>query len=269
MIKYRISIIFVFFLCLYFTVGICLATGPETISKLENKALSGDVNAQIRLGFRALNSENPEHSNAIFWFQMAADRGHPDSCFWLGNFHKRGWGITPDETKAIRIWKRGAAYGSIKCMEELSLYHLENQDHIKAFAWLDSLLEIQPNHDLSNRKYNDEIRENLKLKIETEKNRISHILKIEKEIPILDPFPKQTKFAKIVLPTGAEYDGQLINEKPNGFGYKATEEGEKYLGDFKNGLANGFGRLYNREGILSFEGLWNEGVPLKKAPRNK
>ena len=88
--------------------------------------------------------------------------------------------------------------------------------------------------------------------------------KIEKEIPILDPFPKQTKFAKIVLPTGAEYDGQFINEKPNGFGYKATEEGEKYLGDFKNGLANGFGRLYDREGILSFEGLWNEGVPSKK-----
>ena len=269
MIRYRLSINFVFSICLYFVLGTCLVNGSETISNLKNKALSGDVNAQIRLGFRALNSENPEHSNATFWFQMAADRGHPDSCFWLGNFYKRGWGITPDETKAVGIWKRGAAYGSIKCMEELSLYHLQNQDHIKAFAWLDLLLEKQPDHYLSNGKYNDEIRDNLKLKIETEKSRIIQILKIEKEIPILDPFPNQTIFAKIVLPTGAVYNGKLIYDRPNGFGYKITEEGEKYLGDFKNGLENGYGMLYNRNGILRYEGLWIEGLPLKKKPRNK
>lgn len=269
MIRFHFSLNSVFSLCLCFAFGTCLLTASETISNLENKALSGDTNAQTRLGFRALNAKNQDYSNAIFWFQMAAERGHPNSCFWLGNFYKRGWGMTPNITKAIKIWQRGAAYGSLKCMEELSLYHLENQDHVKAFAWLDSLLEKQPDHYLSKRKYNDEIRNNLKLKIEAEKNRIIHILNLEKAVPILDPFPKQKKSAKIVLPTGAEYNGQLVRDEPNGFGYKKTDKGEKYLGDFKKGMENGYGRLYDQKGILSYEGLWRDGIPLKNTNRTR
>ena len=107
------------------------------------------------------------------------------------------------------------------------------------------------------------------LKIEAEKNRIIHILNLEKAVPILDPFPKQKKSAKIVLPTGAEYNGQLVRDEPNGFGYKKTDKGEKYLGDFKKGMENGYGRLYDQKGILSYEGLWRDGIPLKNTNRTR
>lgn len=48
---------------------------------------------------------------------------------------------------------------------------------------------------------------------------------------------------RLILETGAIYDGDILNGKPHGKGKKASADGAVYEGDFANGLCSGKGKL--------------------------
>ena len=56
-----------------------------------------------------------------------------------------------------------------------------------------------------------------------------------------------------------KYDGEFVNNKPEGKGKYYYENGEYYIGEFKNGLRNGEGILYYKNGNIINKGTWMHG----------
>ena len=56
-----------------------------------------------------------------------------------------------------------------------------------------------------------------------------------------------------------KYDGEFVNNKPEGNGIYYYENGDYYIGELKNGLRNGKGKEYDSEGKIQFEGEYLNG----------
>ena len=50
-----------------------------------------------------------------------------------------------------------------------------------------------------------------------------------------------------------------MNDKFDGDGKYVYEDGVYYIGHFKNGLKHGKGKLFNRDGNIIYEGIFNNG----------
>ena len=97
---------------------------------------------------------------------------------------------------------------------------------------------------------------NLQFKIQ---NRISNV----KNAPTFDPINKSRKVEEVILKNGSKYLGQIFDGLPNGYGYKISSSGQSHLGYFENGLENGLGKSINQDGIITYEGFWKDGIPIK------
>jgi|SRR5690554_273797 len=58
---------------------------------------------------------------------------------------------------------------------------------------------------------------------------------------------------------GHKYVGEYVDDQRNGKGTYFWENGEKYIGGWKKGKRNGYGILYNKDGVISYEGEWVDG----------
>jgi hypothetical protein len=65
----------------------------------------------------------PSHQpEAMRWFQLAANQGHPDALFAVGLMYESGHGVPVDNAEAIRWYSRAAAAGhcrAVCCMQKL------------------------------------------------------------------------------------------------------------------------------------------------------
>lgn len=52
----------------------------------------------------------------------------------------------------------------------------------------------------------------------------------------------------------------IVQAKKSGYGIFTNENGAKYEGNWAHGKMNGSGKQYNKEGVLSKEGTWKDGV---------
>ena len=258
MIKSNLSIFF-FLVLLSFSFQHLLASNSST--SLEIRALRGDSHAQLRLGHREFSRTPPKYLNSLFWFEMSANNGHPDSCHWLGNFYKMGLGVPENQEIAIRWWMRGADLGSVKCMEELFIYYIQIDDQHSAYAWLEFLLERQNDHAFVAKQHKRQDK-NFLANIEKAKESIEALLKKNQEFTPLEPAGEYSKFSNINLPNGDKYLGTTINGVPNGYGYRIKPTGEAFMGSFKAGKANGLGKLFDKKGKIFHEGLWENGLPI-------
>ena len=50
------------------------------------------------------------------------------------------------------------------------------------------------------------------------------------------------------------YEGDYVNDKPEGFGKGYIDNGDYYIGEWKNGEMDGEGTLYDRNGRILFKG---------------
>lgn len=61
----------------------------------------------------------------------------------------------------------------------------------------------------------------------------------------------------LAYPNGSRYEGNFLDEKPDGFGTFFDINGEQYAGNFKAGLRHGTGTLSKENGVIR-QGIWRE-----------
>ena len=87
------------------------------ISRLRPKALQGDFEAQYQLG-KCLSSI--DWTEAVTWYQKAAQQGHPDAQCELGLCYYLGRGLSEDQELAHHWWEQAALQGHPRAQYNLS-----------------------------------------------------------------------------------------------------------------------------------------------------
>ena len=232
---------------------------------LKQKALRGDVNAQVRLAFIYVNKKPTEWNRANYWFQQASERDQTEACFWLGHIFQHGLGTPLNLSKSIYFYEKGASLGSTDCSKALAYLHDKQFRHLEANAWKIIYLESSKHH--ADRSSLDSIESLGSLKHQQAKLLAAEIKNswlIKNESPILDPKAKAPIFGDFTLKNGTVYKGSILKGKPHGYGMKKSSGGESYFGYFKDGRMHGSGTLFTSDGQIIFKGGWSDGVPLPK-----
>ncbi|MDR2855311.1 MAG: sel1 repeat family protein [Methanomicrobiales archaeon] len=114
------------------------------IDALLAEATEGDAIAQFNLGMAyayPLDYENvePDFEKAVEWFTKAADQGHVDAQFYLGQCYRAGNGVEPDFEKAVEWYTKAADQGHAPAQSILGVcYEMGNgvaKDLEKAVEW--------------------------------------------------------------------------------------------------------------------------------------
>ena len=224
--------------------------------------MAGNVNAQNRLGFIEINKESPNWSNALFWFNMAADRGSADACLWLGYSYENGLGTSKNQIRAVLYYQKGASLGSINCAKSLAVFFEKEKKYISAYAWKSIYSENEPS-DQSSLKFTKfkELSARDKEYAMILAQEIKQTWSTKTESPIWDPIIQTPRFGRMELDNNSVYDGIIFKDRPNGFGTLRSVGGETYYGYFKNGQKHGYGTLYKQDGTVVFEGSWLNNIP--------
>ena len=235
-----------------------------TYNNVKTKALSGDIESQLRLGFTQVNMTPANWSEAIFWFGMAADREDGKACNWLGFAYENGLGTIKNYERAIYYYQRGASLGSMECAKSLAVLFDKNKNYVEANAWKiiykENSNRIKSHPGLSRiKKLSDR---DLEFAIELA-SVIQKSWNVKTESPISDPLTEPPRFGSIQLSNGSDYTGILFKGQPEGYGSIRSGSGETYYGHFKNGRKNGYGTAIGSDGKIVFEGTWINGVPSK------
>ena len=232
---------------------------------LEQKALRGDVSAQIRLAFIYVNQKPAEWNRANYWFQQASERNQADACFWLGRIFQHGLGTPVNLSKSIYFHERGASLGSTDCSKALALLYQKQFKMIQSNAW--KIIYLDTLNDHLGQSALDIILPLSSFKMEEAKLLATEIKRswlVKTESPILDHNAKAPTFGDFTLKNGTVYKGSILKGKPHGYGMKKSSGGESYFGYFKDGRMHGSGTLFTSDGQIIFKGGWSDGVPLPK-----
>ena len=232
---------------------------------LKQKALRGDVNAQVRLAFIYVNKKPTEWNRANYWFQQASEQDQTDACFWLGHIFQHGLGTPLNLSKSIYFYEKGASLGSTDCSKALALLYQKQFKMIQSHAW--KIIYLDALNDHLGQSALDIILPLSSFEMEEAKLLATEIKRswlVKTESPILDPKTKAPIFGDFTLKNGTVYKGSILKGKPHGYGMKKSSGGESYFGYFKDGRMHGSGTLFTSDGQIIFKGGWSDGVPLPK-----
>ena len=76
----------------------------------------------------------------------------------------------------------------------------------------------------------------------------------------LDKKQSLTGIGRGVSYTNWIYEGQVINEKANGYGRTIFNYGDYYIGHFKDNYFEGEGIWYKKDGSIKEKGVWKNGI---------
>jgi len=82
--------------------------GPELVAEVKRRAVAGDREAQFALGNYFLNLDMAQ---AVRWWRVAADGGHPGAQYNMGLALMTGRGVEKNQTEALSYWRAAAAGG--------------------------------------------------------------------------------------------------------------------------------------------------------------
>ena len=102
----------------------CAASFTQRVSDLRPKAEKGDLQAQNDLAL--LYCEEGPRQNykiAFEWFKRAAQKGFPESMYYLANLYSSGLGVKEDRVEAVGWYRKAAAKG-----------HLESKNRSRRFS---------------------------------------------------------------------------------------------------------------------------------------
>jgi len=85
-------------------------------------AEKGDAEAQILLSLALENvpdKKSPQNEEAFQWMKAAADQGHPQANYYLGNFYRSGTWVEADGQKAFECYSKAAEQGNSDGLDRL------------------------------------------------------------------------------------------------------------------------------------------------------
>lgn len=115
-----------------------------SLEKLKNKALSGDVDSQYKLGHMFFLGKKKDSLNSFLeaekWLQIASNHGHRSAQYELGMLYETGgYGVTKDHKKSVSMYQKAAKQGSGVAQVALanSYYHGlgVTQDKFTSYIW--------------------------------------------------------------------------------------------------------------------------------------
>ena len=110
-------------------------------SVLKPLAHAGNAAAQFSLGFIYRQGQGVAQSDteAVKWYQLAADQGHADAQKQLGFMHDAGKGVPQDDAKAVEWYRLAAEQGHVKAQNNIgNMYYYGAgvlQDNVRAYMW--------------------------------------------------------------------------------------------------------------------------------------
>ena len=92
-------------------------------SALQDAAESGDLEAQVELGFAAYPSATSprDFRESLRWFRAAAEGGHPVAQKQLGWMHFEGEGVLRDEERALQWYRLAAEQGDVEAQRAVEI----------------------------------------------------------------------------------------------------------------------------------------------------
>ncbi len=114
-------------------------TGPA--ARLFQNASRGDAEAQTQMGYKYEHgigfSQN--YSEALNWYQKAADQGNPEAEFYVGHMYDKGLGIAQSDLEALKWYKKAAEQGEAEAEFNLGAMFQKGQgtpiDFSQAVMW--------------------------------------------------------------------------------------------------------------------------------------
>lgn len=113
------------------------------LDSLIKSALAGDVYAQNRLGdlYREGDEVEQNYSEALQWYQRAADQNDANGLNNVGSMYLNGLGTQPDAEKAAKYYRQAAELGLPTAQYNLGVRYREGDgvpvDLLEAGKWLE------------------------------------------------------------------------------------------------------------------------------------
>jgi TPR repeat protein len=112
------------------------------LAKMKDDAASGDVEAQLTLGFlysQGAGVAKNAHEGAV-WYRKAADQGHPEAQVRLGVLYQGGIGVAKSNVEAVAWYRKAAEQGHTNAQVLLAVMYGTGQgvpkDLQSAYFWL-------------------------------------------------------------------------------------------------------------------------------------
>ena len=105
--------VFLCFVLLF--LGSTTAVWGETLSELQQRAESGDSDAQYDLAMRYWEGKEgapKDDSKAFYWAKKAAEQGNAYAQSWVGYFYENAYGTARDFGEAAYWYRRSADQGN-------------------------------------------------------------------------------------------------------------------------------------------------------------
>ena len=257
----RLPLVFAFvFLCLN-TSGLW----GKRITDLKKKALEGDVDSQLQLGFVYSKGPREDRKEALYWMTMAAGKGMPSACRYLGFAYLEGRGTAQNKNLAKKWFGMGSRKGDTLSMIGLAECLSKQEERIESATWL--LLA----KDLGEPRSLWRLEQSMTRLNAMEKTKAKEeAIKLKTSLPTGSsrqaPKPFVIKKSSLTLQDGSSYRGAIRNELPHGFGERVSPDGEIYQGSFQDGKEEGYGTLFSPKGLIVYQGLWSKGNPVDSLP---
>ena len=226
-------------------------------------ALKGDSNTQYQLGLYYQAGKYEDAKEAYYWMNMAAKQNHTKACRYLGRAHLYGKGTSSSIDLAKKWFLTSSNQGNSNSMKDLG-YCLELEGR-----WMESAAWYTISHqhgDTSALTLLENISQNL-TQPQLEKLDLM-VLKLQSSIsPIknssLISIPRtENSIKRIELANGFSYWGESKSGQPHGYGKKMLGQVATFQGEFYMGVEQGYGTSFDKDGLISFQGQWNDGLPL-------
>lgn len=115
----------------------------ELIAKSEaEKQFQRDANTSFLTGnefYYGMNGKEMDYTEAVYWYRKAAEKGHIEAMYSLGNCYYHGKGVTRNYNKAKDLYERAAELGHMGAQFNLGRCYKKGfgtpVNYIEAFAW--------------------------------------------------------------------------------------------------------------------------------------
>ena len=82
----------------------------------------------------------PENNKEdVDWYQLAAEKGHPQAQFMLGSMHEQGQGFQRNYKEAVKWWRLAAEQGDVYAQNFLAYSYWNGRgvlkDNVYAYMW--------------------------------------------------------------------------------------------------------------------------------------
>ena len=238
----------------------------QRITDLKNKALEGHVDSQLQLGFIYSKGPREDRKEALYWMTMAAGKGMPSACRYLGFAYLEGRGTAQNKNLAKKWFAMGSRKGDTLSMIGLAECLSKQEERVESAAWL--LLA----KDLGEPRSLWRLEQSLTRLNTMERTKAKEeAIKLKTELPTGFSGQAQKPFlmkkSSLTLQDGSSYRGSIQNELPHGFGERISPDGEIYQGSFQEGKEEGYGTLFSPKGLIVYQGLWSKGNPVDTLPQ--